>query len=71
MELYGIILYRKEEMVSSSNYTVIIYFLGINKMLSAYDDQSAYALCTFGFTSGPGQPIETFQGRTDVSHTPL
>ena len=36
-------------------------------MLSAYEDKSAYALCTFGYSSGAGQPVQTFQGRTDVT----
>ena len=36
-------------------------------MLSGYEDKSAYALCTFAYCSGPGQPVETFEGRTNVS----
>ena len=35
-------------------------------MLSGYEDKSAYALCTFAYCSGPGQPVETFEGRTNV-----
>ena len=35
-------------------------------MLSGYEDKSAYALCTFAYCSGPEQPVETFEGRTNV-----
>jgi inosine triphosphate pyrophosphatase len=33
-------------------------------MLAAYEDKSAYALCTFAFCAGPGQPVQLFEGRT-------
>jgi inosine triphosphate pyrophosphatase len=40
--------------------------LGLNKLLAAYEDKSAYALCTFSFTWGPDQEPLTFEGRTEV-----
>ncbi|KAK9480365.1 inosine triphosphate pyrophosphatase-like protein [Lipomyces japonicus] len=38
---------------------------GLNKMLAAFDDKSAQAICTFAFTEGPGQPVKIFQGVQD------
>lgn len=32
--------------------------------LAAYADKSAYAQCIFAYTAGPGQPVQTFVGRT-------
>lgn len=40
---------------------------GLNNLLAAYDDKSAQAVATFGFSKGPGQEVLLFQGRTDVS----
>lgn len=40
---------------------------GLNKLLAAYDDKSAQAVCTFAFSGGPGNEPILFQGRTDVS----
>mmetsp|Transcript_23079 Transcript_23079/g.68075 ORF Transcript_23079/g.68075 Transcript_23079/m.68075 type:complete len:205 (+) Transcript_23079:117-731(+) len=37
---------------------------GLNNLLAAYPDKSAYAQCTFGFSAGPGQTPITFDGRT-------
>ena len=37
---------------------------GLFKMLSAFDDKSAVAICIFAYTSGPGQPVVLFQGQT-------
>ena len=48
----------------------IKYFLknlqpeGLCKMLSAYEDKSATAICTFAFTEGPDKDIHLFQGET-------
>lgn len=39
---------------------------GLNNLLVAYDDKSAQAVATFGFSKGPGHPPLLFQGRTDV-----
>lgn len=39
---------------------------GLYKLLSAYEDKSAYALCTFAYSSGnPGDQILLFHGKTD------
>lgn len=39
---------------------------GLYKMLSAYEDKSAYALCTFAYSSGnPEDEIVLFHGKTD------
>lgn len=37
---------------------------GLCKLLSAFDDKSAYAQCIFAFTRGPGEPIILFTGTT-------
>lgn len=48
----------------------IKYFLtslgheGLNNLLAAYEDKSAFAVCTFAFCAGPGQKPILFQGRT-------
>lgn len=36
---------------------------GLNNMLAAYEDKSAYAQCIFAYTNGPGQPVTTFVGQ--------
>jgi inosine triphosphate pyrophosphatase len=36
---------------------------GLNNLLAAYDDKSAYAQTIFAFCAGPGQEVETFDGR--------
>merc|ERR1719310_1906749 len=36
---------------------------GLNNLLAAYDDKSAYAQTIFGFTSGPGCEVQLFDGR--------
>jgi inosine triphosphate pyrophosphatase len=38
---------------------------GLNRMLDGFDDRSAYAQTVMAFTTGPGKPIELFDGRTD------
>ena len=40
---------------------------GLNKMLAGFEDKSAYALCTFAYSSGPGAEPILFEGRTNVS----
>lgn len=38
---------------------------GLNKMLAGFDDKSAYALCTFAYSSGKeGEEPKVFSGRT-------
>ncbi|TQS31310.1 hypothetical protein Golomagni_08410 [Golovinomyces magnicellulatus] len=41
---------------------------GLNNLLAAYEDKSAEAVCTFGYSAGPGQKPILFQGRVPVSH---
>lgn len=43
---------------------------GLNKLLAAYDDKSAQAVCTFAFSGGPGNEPILFQGRTDGKIVP-
>eukprot|EP01137_Pigoraptor_chileana_P000579 Opistho-2@36981 len=40
---------------------------GLNNMLAAYDDKSAYALCTFAYCAGPDAEPVIFRGVTPVS----
>ncbi|KAJ1432368.1 Inosine triphosphate pyrophosphatase [Sesbania bispinosa] len=37
---------------------------GLNNLLMAYDDKSAYALCVFSFAAGPDSEPITFSGKT-------
>ncbi len=37
---------------------------GLNNLLAAYDDKSAYAQCIFSFSLGPGHKPLVFDGRT-------
>ena len=37
---------------------------GLNNMLAAYEDKSAYAQCIFAFSFGPGHKPLVFDGRT-------
>ena len=39
---------------------------GLNRMLDGFNDRSAYALCTFAFSRGPGTEPILFEGRTEV-----
>lgn len=41
---------------------------GLNNLLAAYPDKSAEAVCTFGYSEGPGHDPIIFQGRCAVSH---
>jgi inosine triphosphate pyrophosphatase len=38
---------------------------GLNNIISAYPDKSAYAQCIFAYTAGKGQEVITFVGRTE------
>ncbi|CEO95208.1 Inosine triphosphate pyrophosphatase [Plasmodiophora brassicae] len=40
---------------------------GLNNLLHAYDDKTAYALCTFAFSEGPGSTPIVFQGTCEGS----
>jgi len=37
---------------------------GLNNLLAAYDDKSAYAQCVFALCAGPGAEVRVFVGRT-------
>ncbi len=39
---------------------------GLNNLLAAYPDKSAQAVCTFGYSPGPGHEPMLFQGITEV-----
>ena len=42
-----------------------MFFAGLYKLLNAYEDKSAYALCTFAYSSGKeGEKIKLFEGKT-------
>lgn len=43
---------------------------GLNNMLAAYEDKSARAVCTFGYSAGPGSEPILFQGVTDGKIVP-
>ena len=38
---------------------------GLNNLLAAYPDKTAYAVCTFAYCGGPGQDPILFHGRTE------
>jgi hypothetical protein len=56
-------------------HTIEQYFLektghaGLNNIISAYPDKSAYAQCIFAYTAGKGQEVITFVGRTEGKGT--
>uniref|UniRef100_A0A5F9CYL3 Inosine triphosphate pyrophosphatase n=1 Tax=Oryctolagus cuniculus TaxID=9986 RepID=A0A5F9CYL3_RABIT len=38
---------------------------GLHQLLAGFEDKSAYALCTFAFSTGdPSEPVRLFRGRT-------
>jgi hypothetical protein len=39
--------------------------LNLHNLLTGFDDNSAQAVCTFGYCAGPGEEPLLFQGRTD------
>ena len=39
--------------------------VGLNNLLAAYEDKSAYAQCVFAFSNGPGDEPKVFVGRTE------
>jgi len=43
---------------------------GLNNLLAAYDDKSAYAQCIFAFCGGPGEEVQTFTGQTSGTIVP-
>ncbi|CAG8801225.1 20909_t:CDS:2, partial [Gigaspora rosea] len=42
----------------------------INKMLSGFEDKTAYALCTFAYCAKPGTDPILFEGRTEGKIVP-
>ncbi len=38
---------------------------GLNNLLAAYEDKTAYAQCIFAFTEGPEYEPRVFVGKTD------
>ncbi|KIV90929.1 RdgB/HAM1 family non-canonical purine NTP pyrophosphatase [Exophiala mesophila] len=54
----------------------IKYFLqalgheGLNNLLAAYEDKTAFAVCTFAYSAGPGHEPLIFQGRTQGKIVP-
>ncbi|KAL3678085.1 hypothetical protein R1sor_021041 [Riccia sorocarpa] len=43
---------------------------GLNNLLAAYEDKSAYALCVFSLALGPDEEPVTFSGRTEGKIVP-
>ena len=43
---------------------------GLNNMLAAYPDKSAYAQCIFALTGGPRMPVHVFVGQTQGKIVP-
>ncbi len=44
-------------------------YIGLNNLLAAYTDKSAYAQCILAYSPGPGEEVTLFTGRTQVSTT--
>jgi len=43
---------------------------GLNNLLAAYEDKSAYAQCIFAYSAGPNAEVKTFVGRTSGKIVP-
>ncbi|KAH7301119.1 hypothetical protein KP509_23G012900 [Ceratopteris richardii] len=43
---------------------------GLNNMLAAYEDKTAYALCIFSLSLGPDHEPTSFEGRTEGKIVP-
>lgn len=42
-------------------------FTGLHQLLAGFEDKSAYALCTFAFSTGnTSEPVRLFRGQTSV-----
>lgn len=44
----------------------ILSMIGLNNLINAYEDKSAFAMCIFSLALGPGEEPITFVGRTEV-----
>lgn len=48
-----------------------LFHSGLYKLLAGFEDKSAYALCTFAFSTGnPEEPVKLFKGQTHVGVVP-
>ena len=48
-------------------YDFVILLLGLYRLLTGWEDKSAYALCTFAYSTGKlNDPIMLFRGKTMV-----
>ena len=46
---------------------VLVLFAGLHRLLTGWEDKSAYALCTFAYSSGdPDDKVLLFRGKTLV-----
>lgn len=69
--LYFICLFS----LDSFSYLLMLYIFeslilvtGLNNLLKAYEDKSAYAMCIFSLALGPRVEPITFIGKTQVNH---
>lgn len=61
--VFGILNYAFPFMfVTNSSF----HYLGLNNLLMAYEDKSAYAMCVFSLALGPTMEPITFMGKTPV-----
>lgn len=44
--------------------------IGLNRILAGFENKSAWALCTFAYSAGPGTEPILFEGRTDGKIVP-
>ncbi|RMZ91987.1 hypothetical protein DV736_g796, partial [Chaetothyriales sp. CBS 134916] len=61
---------RAAEAVGRKYFLNALGHAGLNNLLAAYSDKTAYAICTFAFCAGPGQDVLLFQGRTEGKIVP-
>ncbi|KAJ0734314.1 putative nucleotide diphosphatase [Helianthus annuus] len=47
------------------------FWAGLNNMLMAYEDKSAYALCIFSLAVGPDYEPLTFVGKTPIRYAEM
>lgn len=51
--------------IEDSKIVLMYFFLGLHKLLAGFEDKSAYAMCTFAYSSGnPEDEILLFVGKT-------
>ena len=50
----------------NAHFLPLLYDSGLHKMLAGFEDKSAYALCTFAYSTGnPEDKVQLYQGRTE------